>query len=44
MDKNTILVAVIALLSGFIGGFLVANSQPLRDQLAALFVYHSIGV
>lgn len=35
MDKNTILIAAIALLGGFIGGFLLANSMN-RAEMTAL--------
>jgi len=37
MDKNSVLVAIIALLSGFIGGFLVANSLN-RSEINSLRV------
>jgi tetratricopeptide (TPR) repeat protein len=35
MDKNTVLIAAIALLAGFIGGFLLANSMN-RSEMNAL--------
>lgn len=35
MDKNTVLIAAIALLAGFIGGFLLANSMN-RAEMNAL--------
>src|SRR5947208_16895111 len=35
MDKSTVLVAAIALLSGFIGGFLLANSLN-RSEINSL--------
>lgn len=35
MEKNTILIAAIALLAGFIGGFLLANNMN-RAEMTAL--------
>lgn len=34
MDKNTVMVAIIALLLGFIGGFLLANSMNRAEMLS----------